>query len=148
MLTKQIVPILNVSNIQASFEWFEQLGWKKAWHWGEPPNFGGVVSGECQIFLCEDSQGGRGKGDAKMTFGPNGDETADKGVWLSIFVDDVEAIYQHCLAQGIEVTWPPTDMPWHLREMHVRHPDGHVFRIGQGLGDDDDDHHHDDHEKE
>jgi hypothetical protein len=20
-------------------------------------------------------------------------------------------------------------MPWHVREMHVRHPDGHVFRI-------------------
>ena len=24
-------------------------------------------------------------------------------------------------------------MPWNVREMHVRHPDGHVFRIGQGL---------------
>jgi hypothetical protein len=25
------------------------------------------------------------------------------------------------------------DMPWNVREMHVRHPDGHVFRISQGL---------------
>jgi len=24
-------------------------------------------------------------------------------------------------------------MPWNVREMHVRHPDGHVFRIGKGL---------------
>lgn len=24
------------------------------------------------------------------------------------------------------------DMPWHTREMHVRHPDGHVFRISKG----------------
>ena len=25
-------------------------------------------------------------------------------------------------------TWPPTDEPWGVRELHVRHPDGHVFR--------------------
>jgi hypothetical protein len=29
---------------------------------------------------------------------------------------------------------PPTDEPWGVREMHVRHPDGHVFRISKGLG--------------
>jgi hypothetical protein len=33
----------------------------------------------------------------------------------------------------LEVTWPPTDMPWNAREMHVRHPDGHVFRVSQGI---------------
>src|SRR5256885_5645299 len=52
------------------------------------------------------------------------DESADKGVWMSIWVDNVDTIHQHCLAQGIEVTWPPTDHPWNTREMHVRHPDG------------------------
>jgi hypothetical protein len=25
-------------------------------------------------------------------------------------------------------------MPWGVREMHVRHPDGHVFRVSQGIG--------------
>jgi uncharacterized glyoxalase superfamily protein PhnB len=73
-----------------------------------------------------------------MTFGPEGDQSADKGAWMCILVEDVDAVYQRCLAEGLEVTWPPTDMPWHLREMHVRHPDGHVFRIGHGLEDDDD----------
>ena len=34
---------------------------------------------------------------------------------------------------SLEVTWPPTDMPWNVREMHVRHPDGHVFRISRGI---------------
>ena len=132
------MPILNVSNIEESFEWFEKLGWKKAWDWGDPPDFGGVCSGEYEIFLCENGQGGRGKGAVKMTFGPEGDESADKGAWMMIIVDDVDTLYQRCLAQGLEVTWPPTDMPWGVREMHVRHPDGHVFRIGQGLGEEDD----------
>jgi len=133
MDAKGLTPILNVSNIQDSFAWFEKLGWSKAWEWGTPPTFGGVCSGKFEIFLCEGGQGGRGKSNVKMTFGPFGDECADKGVWMSIWVDDVDAIHKRCLEQHLEVTWPPTDMAWNVREMHVRHPDGHVFRISQGL---------------
>ncbi|MEA2238599.1 MAG: hypothetical protein QOC81_3323 [Thermoanaerobaculia bacterium] len=103
---------------------------------GDPPTFGGVCSGECEIFLCENGQGGRGKGSFAKTFGEGGSEDADKGVWMSIWIDDVDSIYTRCLEQGIEVTWPPTDMPWNVREMHVRHPDGHVFRISKGLAED------------
>jgi len=124
-------PILNVSNFAETVVWFEKLGWKKAWDWGEPPHFGGVKSGECEIFLCEGGQGGRGKGTTRQTFGPGGEETADKGVWMSVWVENVDALHGHCLAQGLEVTWPPTDMPWGVGEMHVRHPDGHVFRMSQ-----------------
>ena len=138
MIAHRVTPILNVSDITESFRWFEKLGWKKGWDWGDPPTFGGICSGECEIFLCQGAQGGRGNGGVKMTFGPDGDETADKGVWMSIWVDDVDAIHRRCLEQGIEVTWPPTDMPWCVREMHVRHPDGHVFRISKGIEETDD----------
>ena len=138
MIAKSVIPVLNISDIEQSFAWFEKLGWKKGWDWGSPPTFGCVTSGECEIFLCLDGQGGRGKGALATTFGTEAAEEADKGVWTCILVDDVDAVHQHCLEQEIEVTWPPTDTPWGLREMHVRHPDGHVFRIGHGLEDDDD----------
>jgi hypothetical protein len=118
MDAKGLTPILNVSDIHQSFAWFEKLGWAKAWDWGTPPTFGAVCSGECQIFLCQNGQGGRG---------------ADKGVWMSIWVDDVDAVYRLCVKEHLEVTWPPTDMEWNVREMHVRHPDGHVFRISRGI---------------
>jgi hypothetical protein len=134
MIATGLTPILNVSSIQESFAWFAKLGWEKCWDWGRPPTFGAVGSGEYQIFLCEGAQGGRGRSPVKATFGPDGDSTADKGVWMSIWVADVDAVHADCLAHGLEVAWPPTDMPWHVREMHVRHPDGHVFRISQGLG--------------
>jgi catechol 2,3-dioxygenase-like lactoylglutathione lyase family enzyme len=131
MLANGITPILNVSDIQASFGWFEKLGWKKHWEWGDPPAFGAVGSGPCEIFLCLDGQGGRGKSELTTTHGLA--QSADKGVWMSIWVDDVDAVNRECLENGIEVTFPPTDMPWNVREMHVRHPDGHVFRIGKGF---------------
>lgn len=135
MLARKLTPILNVSNIEQTFTWFEKLGWQKAWDWGSPPTFGSVCSGEFEIFLCENGQGGRGKGASKETFGSQADEAADKGIWIAIGVDDVDAVHRHCVEQGLEVTWPPTDMPWGLREMHVRHPDGHVFRVGTHIGD-------------
>jgi predicted lactoylglutathione lyase len=134
MRANRLTPILNVSDIQQSFQWFEKLGWEKAWEWGTPPSFGGVCSNECEIFLCQNAQGGRGKSASRMTFGPESDESAEQAVWMSIWVDDVDEVYRRCLEQGLEVTWPPTDMQWNTREMHVRHPDGHVFRISRGIG--------------
>jgi catechol 2,3-dioxygenase-like lactoylglutathione lyase family enzyme len=131
MRAKRLTPILNVSNIQESFAWFEKFGWEKGWDWGDPATFGGVCSGECEIFLCQDGQGGRlnrAPGSAQDPIDDDG-----PGVWMSIWVDDVDAIHRHCLEQGLEITWPPTDEPWHVREMHVRHPDGHIFRVSQGL---------------
>jgi catechol 2,3-dioxygenase-like lactoylglutathione lyase family enzyme len=136
MLAHGLTPILNVSDLAASFAWFEKLGWKKDWDWGDPPDFGAVRSGDCVIFLCKDGQGGRGHGGVARTFGKGGSDAADRGVWISVWVEDVDAVYHECLEQGLEVTWPPTDMPWNVREMHLRHPDGHVFRIGRGLEED------------
>ena len=133
MIVKGLTPILNVSNLQESFAWFEKLGWTKAWEWGDPPGFGAVCSGDCEIFLCLEGQGGRGKSHFARTFGAGGSDRAEKGVWMSIWVDDVDEVYQQCHEWGLDVTWPPADMPWNVREMHVRHPDGHVFRIGRRI---------------
>ena len=138
MLAHRLTPILNVSDIQQSFQqsfqWFEKLGWRKGWDWGVPATFGGVCSGHCEIFLCENGQGGRGKSDLPMTFGPQSDESAERGVWMSVWVENVDRVHQQCIDEGLDVTWPPTDMPWNVREMHVRHPDGHVFRVSQPKG--------------
>ena len=37
------------------------------------------------------------------------------------------------LVTGIEVAMPPQNEPWGVREMHVRHPDGHMFRVSTGI---------------
>lgn len=134
MLVHGLTPILNVTDIEATFRWFAKLGWKEKWRWGDPAGFGAVASGRCEIFLCNGAQGGTGRGSNTSTFATMEDERADKGCWMSWWVEDVDAFHAECLTQGIEVTWPPTDMPWHVREVHIRHPDGHVFRVGRGIG--------------
>ena len=133
MIAHAVNPILNVSSFEESVAWFEKIGFHKMWDWGEPPTFGAVKSGNVEIFLCLRGQGGRGKSPIKMTFGPDGDQTADKGAWMSLWVKDVDQVYKECVDQGLDIAWPPTDMQWGVREMHLRHPDGHVFRIGTSV---------------
>ena len=135
MTVHRVVPILNVSDVEASFAWFAKLGWSMQFAWdaedpADPPGFGGVNYNHCEIFLCRDAQGSRGRGTNVQT-GPGADQRADKGAWVLIWVDDVDAIHARCVSEQLDVTHPPTTEPWGIREMHVRHPDGHVFRISQ-----------------
>jgi catechol 2,3-dioxygenase-like lactoylglutathione lyase family enzyme len=126
-----LTPILNVSNVPESFAWFEKLGWRKAWDWGDPPTFGGVACGESEIFLCQDGHGARG--------GPMPREPWDNqagSTWMSWWLGttaEVDAVYDLALKLGISAPWPPTDMPWNVRECHIRHPDGHTFRVSAHL---------------
>ena len=125
-------PILNISNFDESVAWFEKLGWTNNFRWGKPETtFGSVGAGDVEIFLCLNGQGGRGRGSNTSTFNTPEDQNADSGTWMSIWAKDVDSIYKTCLEQGIEVTHPPESMPWNVKEMHIRHPDGHVFRIGE-----------------
>jgi hypothetical protein len=43
------------------------------------------------------------------------------------------AAHELALQHDLEISWPPTDEPWGVREFHLRHPDGHTFRVSAGL---------------
>jgi catechol 2,3-dioxygenase-like lactoylglutathione lyase family enzyme len=130
-----VVPILNVSDIEASIEWFTSLGWQVGFTWPndtEQATFGSVRSDGAQIFLCRNAQGSQG---TRKPTDPR-DEKTD-GVWMSWWLGSPTAVVEaHALALqlGYEVSRPPTDELWGVREFHLRHPDGHTFRVGAGLG--------------
>lgn len=149
MPVQSVVPVLNVSDIGESFAWFEIFGWSRGFSWNDggfmgsgadavvsnehgEANFGSVCSGHAQIFLCRGGQGSRG---TKLTANP-GDDATD-GVWMSWWLEspaEVDAFHAKAIEQGCIVTHPPTDEPWGIREFHLRHPDGHTFRVGAGRG--------------
>ena len=59
------------------------------------------------------------------------------GVWMSWFLAspaDVDAAHALAVQHGMTITMPPTNEPWNVREFHLRHPDGHTFRVGAGTG--------------
>lgn len=148
MSVQSVTPVLNVSDVGASLTWFESLGWRRGFSWndggmiGEGSNaaasnergdagFGSVCSGEATIFLCHGGQGSRGTILPKF---PGDDET--DGVWMTWWMEspaDVDALHAIAVAKGMTVTYPPTNEPWGVREFHLRHPDGHMFRVSSGL---------------
>jgi uncharacterized glyoxalase superfamily protein PhnB len=78
---------------------------------GDPPSFGCVARGKIEIFLSEGGQG-------------------QPGMWMSIFVDDVDVLHEEYKKSGATIRQPPTNMPWGIREMNVQDPDGHRLRMG------------------
>jgi uncharacterized glyoxalase superfamily protein PhnB len=134
MKVEQLIPILNVSNLEDSFAWFEKLGWKKAWDWGDPPDFGSVCNGDQELFLSLNCLGCRSD-----RISPDVSDDYTGGVWMCWLLKspaDVDAFYNRALEQGVIATMPPTDQPFGIRECHIRHPDGHTFRVGASTEDD------------
>ena len=64
-----------------------------------------------RIFLCQDGQGA-------------------PGTWISIFVQDVDALYEDYQRRGAIIRQAPTNFPWGVREMNVEDLDGHRLRLG------------------
>ena len=143
---KSITPILHVTSIKDSFCWFEALGWKRGFSWNQggmvpdrgeanehgPATFGSVFDGKVEIFLCVGAQGSRGVIQPRFP----GDDAPD-GVWMAWWMEsvpEVDQLYELAQKVGATVTHPPTNEPWGVREFHLRHPDGHTFRVSCGLG--------------
>jgi uncharacterized glyoxalase superfamily protein PhnB len=108
---ERITPIFAVHDVEASIAYYlERLGFTNCWRWEEPPTFGGVSRDDIEIFFCKDCQG-------------------SAGTWVSVWVDDVDALYEAFQARGAEIHQPPTNFPWGVREMNVGDPDGHRLRF-------------------
>ena len=126
MKITHLTPVLNVSDVPASLDWFEALGWERGFAWDDEggmrsskPTFASIQAGDdAEIFLCLDGQGSR-------------------PVWMSWFlssIDELDETHARARELGYEISQEPTDESWGMREFHLRHPDGHVFRISAESG--------------
>lgn len=112
---EHLVPILYVRDFTEAMEYYtEKLLFRRLWDWGEPPSFGAVKLGAVELFFCLEGQG-------------------KPGMWLSIFLDDVDDYCERITKLGAEVIEKPADKPWGMREMLVRDPNEHVIRFGHAI---------------
>ena len=79
----------------------QAVGLVSAWRTTSP--FGAVGSGEHSSSSLLDGQGGRAARWRHWRRRP--------GTWLSIFVDDVDAVHARCQREQVEVTLPPRTSP-------------------------------------
>jgi ankyrin repeat protein len=109
---EHLVPILGVKNLAAAIDYYvDKLGFTKKWEWGDPADFACVVRDEVELFLSQNAE------DASHSL-------------ITIFVQDIDALYQAYRKSGAIIRRPPTDMPWGIRNMTVDDLDGHCFTMG------------------
>lgn len=61
-----------------------------------------------------------------------------ENLMMSLLVVDVEAWWQHVVAQGLGARYgvrvnPPEDRPWGMRDFTIDDPSGVLWRIGQSI---------------
>jgi len=107
-MIENVVPILNVKDLSVSLSYYEQaLGFTEDWTTGD---FACVSRDRHCLYICEGNQG-------------------NPGTWIWIGVEDVDKLYQECLANGAEIDGEMVNNPW-AREFRVADPDGHMIRFG------------------
>lgn len=107
---ERLVPVLRVASITASLDYYvDKLGFQKMFEWGSPPTFASVSRDGVEIFLSQEAW-----------VGPTS---------LSVFVQDVDALYDDYRVSGVLIRRPPFNFPWGVRGMDVEDVDGHHLRF-------------------
>jgi catechol 2,3-dioxygenase-like lactoylglutathione lyase family enzyme len=106
------VPQLPARDVPAAQSWYRDvLGLEVNWLWED--NFGSVGQDCVELFLYESNE--------------------PHPTYVSLFVDDVDAVYAACGERGGEVVSELEDKPWNVREFTIRDPNGHLLRIGSAI---------------
>jgi catechol 2,3-dioxygenase-like lactoylglutathione lyase family enzyme len=104
--------VLSVADVRAAVDFYTtKLGFTEGFLWGEPPTMAGVNLGKVQVFLHEGT--------------PN-----PSGCEICFVVGDADELYEFHRASGVEVTEPPGDRAYGIRDYSVR--DLHGYRLTFG----------------
>ncbi len=129
-----VTPILHVSNIQASLDFYQtRLGFTRVssdaqlrdWGWAR------VVCGHCDFMLMET------RADLHLPQGCDAETNTGWPVQLYFLLDDVETLYQRLRAQGCTVS-ALRQTKHGLMEFSMQDPDGHMLGFGRDLLDEND----------
>ena len=114
---KSVVPILHVSHVKQSAEFFRQtLGFEIDFLYGEPPFYGAVSRDAVCLHL-------------RHVHAANFAELAAREPFLinaSIEVSDVQALFDEFEARGVDFAQTLVKQAWGGTDFHVRDPDGNV----------------------
>jgi catechol 2,3-dioxygenase-like lactoylglutathione lyase family enzyme len=113
------IPILRVTDIDASLATYEALGFAVAWQHRlspEAPRLTCVRHDTVELYLTEHP-------------------VAPFESVAYVRTRGVDTLVQRAAAEGLEAIFGPEDRPWGVREAYFRDPDGNVLRFGELIGD-------------
>jgi uncharacterized glyoxalase superfamily protein PhnB len=110
-------------DIPATLAWYkEKLGFECLGTWHDPPVYAIVARDRQAIhFRCAEPP--------KANPNKHPDELLD----AYLFLENADALYTDCAAQGVEFTRTIANMPWSSREFVVKDCDGRLLAFGAHL---------------
>lgn len=118
MKTLRAMPVLQVSDLIASVEFYNRLGFATNGIWGEPATFAIVQRGDASIAL-------------QLL---RADKIPVNTHWAAyVYVDNAEAVHQEFKAASIEIARASEEAFYGCLDFDVADPDGHLLAFGQDL---------------
>ena len=90
-------------------------GFTLRFFWGDPPTHGAITLGEACVHFWQSAPQ------------PNDN-------WLYFDVSDLDLMYERATKSGVQITKPPTDYPWGMREFNAVDLNRYQIRFGQHIG--------------
>lgn len=116
-----IVPYLFYDNVEAAMEWYAKVfGFEEIGRW--PNAEGKIQNAEMRV----------GSTELWLDGGGRRNDQDERPVWIGIWVDDVDAVYQHITAQGVECE-APIDREFGVRMLTVSDGMGHLWGFTRRL---------------
>ena len=118
-LLSHAATILPVSDVAASIVFYvNKLGFDLTFTWQEPPAYAVVKNGEIGIHLSLKS---------------DNYQVSQEHVHIAIFAHDVDAVYEQCKKNGVNIHAEIGDRDYGMRDFDITDPDGHIIGISQEI---------------
>ena len=111
-----VYPTFAVPDVEETCTWYvEKLGFTIRFYFGDPPTHGAILFGDACVHFWQGT--------------PQLNEN-----WLYFDIDNLDAMYERAKSAGVEITRPPENYPWGMREFNAVDLNGYNLRFGQHLG--------------
>lgn len=108
-------PVLAVPDVVAAVEFYtKKLGFTDPFTWSDPPSFAGVMLDHVQLFLQLGTP-------------------SPKGCSVTFVVGDAGELHEFHRAGGVEITVPPGDRDYGIRDYRVRDLNGYELSFGHNI---------------
>ena len=112
------IPLLHVSDpVSAEHFYCDQLGFTKIFSYrpfgDEGPYYFGIIRDGVRVHISSFPEDGRA------------------GNAIVLIVDNVDALYNEFVLQGVKIDLEPTDQSWGNREMYIKDSDNNSIRFTQ-----------------
>lgn len=102
--------IINVEDVERTLRWYEdELGLQVEFAWGDPIVHGGILAGNSSFHFSRNE--------------PTGPTTA----YMTLYVNELDALYEDLSSRDVEVLGPPEVMPWGMRAFMIHDCNGSLL---------------------